>query len=68
MPVSNALEVLYNVSNLELAFGTDLTRTGIFRATEACVRAALAHPAVTTRFAAPESTGHWSLTCVPHGR
>ena len=49
------MDVLYDVTNLGLAFGTELTRTGIFRATEGCVRAALTHPGVTPRFAAMES-------------
>jgi glycosyltransferase involved in cell wall biosynthesis len=49
------MDVLYEVTNLGLAFGTSLTRTGIYRATESFVRAALTHPGLRPRFAALES-------------
>ena len=49
------MKVLYDVTNLGLGFGTELTRTGIFRATEHLVRAVLASGAVEARFAAIES-------------
>ena len=49
------MDVLYDVTNLGLAFGTALTRTGIFRATESYVRAVLRHGEVRARFAAMES-------------
>ena len=49
------MDVLYDVANLGLAFGTELTRTGIFRATESYVRAVLRQAEVRARFAALES-------------
>ena len=51
----NPMDVLYEVTNLGLAFGTSLTRTGSYRATESFVRAALTHPGLRPRFAALES-------------
>ena len=35
---------MYEVANLGLSFGTALTRSGIFRATESFVMEAMAHP------------------------
>lgn len=49
------MDVLYDVTNLGLAFGTELTRTGIFRATEHFVRAIIRRPEVEARFAAMQS-------------
>jgi hypothetical protein len=46
------VDVLYDVANLGLSFGTELTRTGIFRATESIVQAVLANPDIDARFAA----------------
>jgi len=51
----NPIDVLYEVTNLGLSFGTSLTRTGIYRATESFVRAALTHPGLRPQFAALES-------------
>ena len=51
----DTMDVLYDVANLGLGFGTPLTRTGIFRATEAYARAALASALLAPRFAALES-------------
>ena len=57
------MDVLYDVTNLGLAFGTELTRTGIFRATESYVRAVLQDAEVHSRFAAMESyVGEVQLT------
>jgi glycosyltransferase involved in cell wall biosynthesis len=50
------VDVLYDVANLGLSFGTELTRTGIFRVTESLVNEVLAHPAINARFAA---LGSW---------
>ena len=50
-----ALEVLFDVGNLGLGFGTELTRTGIFRASVGLARAALADPRLAPWFAALES-------------
>ncbi|MGH7267663.1 MAG: glycosyltransferase family 4 protein, partial [Candidatus Rokuibacteriota bacterium] len=49
------MEVLLDVTNLGLSFGTHLTRTGIFRATERLVRQLFGHPEVTARVAALQS-------------
>lgn len=49
------MDVFYDVANLGIAFGTELTRTGIFRATESFVKEALSHPALNARFAAMDS-------------
>jgi glycosyltransferase involved in cell wall biosynthesis len=49
------MDVLYDVGNLGLSFGTELTRTGIFRVTESIVQAVLAHPDVNACFAALDS-------------
>ena len=49
------MDVMYEVANLGLSFGTALTRSGIFRATESFVMAALTHPNVDARFVATDS-------------
>ena len=49
------MKVLLDVSNLGLAFGSGVTRTGIFRATEGLVRALMHRPDIEVRFAAFES-------------
>src|SRR5687768_15305691 len=46
------LNVLFDVTNLGLTFGSELTRTGIFRASDRFVREALRHPELVLRFAA----------------
>jgi glycosyltransferase involved in cell wall biosynthesis len=46
---------MYEVGNLGLAFGTALTRSGIFRVTESFVMEALTHPRVNARFVATDS-------------
>ena len=46
------LNVLYDVTNLGLTFGSELTRTGIFRASDRFIREALCHPELVLRFAA----------------
>ena len=46
------LSVLFDVTNLGLTFGSEFTRTGIFRASDQFVREALHHPDLLTRFAA----------------
>ena len=49
------MNVLYDVGNLGLAFGTALTRSGIFRVTEHFAREALAHPEIRACFSATDS-------------
>jgi glycosyltransferase involved in cell wall biosynthesis len=49
------MDVIYEVANLGLAFGTALTRSGIFRVTESFVMEALTHPGVNARFVATDS-------------
>ena len=49
------MNVLYDVGNLGLAFGTALTRSGIFRVTEYFAMEALAHPDIRAHFAATDS-------------
>ena len=49
------MDVMYEVANLGLAFGTALTRSGIFRVTESFVMEALAHPDVDARFVATDT-------------
>jgi glycosyltransferase involved in cell wall biosynthesis len=49
------MNVLYDAANLGLSFGSGLTRTGIFRATESFVREVLARPDIESWFAAPLS-------------
>ena len=49
------MDVLYDVGNLGLAFGTELTRSGIFRATESFAAEALVHPGIHARFTATDS-------------
>ena len=49
------MDVMYEVANLGLSFGTALTRSGIFRATESFVMEAMAHPGVNARFVATDS-------------
>jgi glycosyltransferase involved in cell wall biosynthesis len=49
------MEVLFDVTNLGLSFGTPLTRTGLFRATAGFAREVLGHPEVTARFAGLQS-------------
>jgi len=51
----SVLDVLFDVTNLGLTFGSELTRTGIFRATDAFAREALGHPELALRFAAMHS-------------
>src|SRR5262249_44911396 len=51
----SVLDVLFDVTNLGLTFGSELTRTGIFRATDAFVREALGHPELALQFAAMHS-------------
>ena len=46
---------MYEVGNLGLAFGTALTRSGIFRVTESIVMEALTHPNINARFGATDS-------------
>jgi glycosyltransferase involved in cell wall biosynthesis len=46
---------MYEVGNLGLAFGTALTRSGIFRLTESFVSEVLTHPHVDARFVATDS-------------
>jgi glycosyltransferase involved in cell wall biosynthesis len=49
------LNVLFDVTNLGLTFGSELTRTGIFRTSDRFVREALRHPELVLRFAAMHS-------------
>jgi hypothetical protein len=49
------MDVLYDVTHLGRVFDTELTRTGIFRATEHFVRAVIRRPEVKARFAAMQS-------------
>ena len=49
------MDVMYEVANLGLSFGTALTRSGIFRVTESFVMEALTHPDVNARFVATDS-------------
>ena len=49
------MDVIYEVANLGLSFGTTLTRSGIFRVTEAFVMEVLTHPGVNARFVATDS-------------
>jgi hypothetical protein len=49
------VDVLYDVANLGMSFGTELTRTGIFRVTESFVNEVLAHPEIHARFVAMDS-------------
>jgi glycosyltransferase involved in cell wall biosynthesis len=49
------VDVLYDVGNLGMSFGTDVTRTGIFRVTESLVHEILKHRAINARFAAMDS-------------
>jgi len=49
------VDVMYEVANLGLSFGTALTRSGIFRVTESFVMEVLAHPDVNARFVASDS-------------
>jgi len=49
------VDVMYEVANLGLGFGTALTRSGIFRVTESIVTEALVHPDIDARFIATES-------------
>lgn len=49
------MDVMYEVANLGLSFGTALTRSGIFRVTESFVTEALARPSVNARFVATDS-------------
>ena len=49
------MNVLYDVGNLGLAFGTALTRSGIFRVTESFAMEAMAHPDIRARFTATDS-------------
>jgi glycosyltransferase involved in cell wall biosynthesis len=49
------LNVLFDVTNLGLTFGSELTRTGIFRASDQLVREALRRPELLARFAAMQS-------------
>ena len=49
------MDVMYEVANLGLSFGTALTRSGIFRVTESFVTEALTHPDVNARFVATDS-------------
>ena len=49
------MNVLFDVMNLGLTFDSELTRTGIFRASDRFVREALGHPALVVRFAAMHS-------------
>ena len=49
------MDVMYEVANLGLSFGTALTRSGIFRVTESFVREALTHPSIDARFVATDS-------------
>jgi glycosyltransferase involved in cell wall biosynthesis len=46
------MNILLDVTNLALTFGSQLTRTGIFRASDRFVREALLHPDLVLRFAA----------------
>jgi glycosyltransferase involved in cell wall biosynthesis len=50
-----SVEVMYEVANLGLSFGTALTRSGIFRVTESFVMEVLADPDVNARFVASDS-------------
>jgi glycosyltransferase involved in cell wall biosynthesis len=49
------VDVIYEVANLGLSFGTALTRSGIFRVTESFVMEVLAHPDANARFVATDS-------------
>ena len=49
------MNVVYEVANLGLSFGTPLTRSGIFRVTEAFVTEASTRPNVNVRFVATDS-------------
>jgi glycosyltransferase involved in cell wall biosynthesis len=49
------MDVMFEVANLGLSFGTALTRSGIFRVTESFAMEALAHPDVNARFVATDS-------------
>jgi glycosyltransferase involved in cell wall biosynthesis len=49
------VNVVYEVANLGLSFGTALTRSGIFRVTEAFIGEALTRPNVDARFVATDS-------------
>ena len=49
------MDVMYEVANLGLSFGTALTRSGIFRVTESFVMEALTRPNVNARFVATDS-------------
>ena len=49
------MNVVYEVANLGLSFGTALTRSGIFRVTESFVNEALTRPNVNARFVATDS-------------
>ena len=49
------MNVVYEVGNLGLSFGTALTRSGIFRVTESFVTEALNAPNVDARFVATDS-------------
>lgn len=49
------MDVIYDVANLGLAFGTALTRSGIFRATESFVTEVLTHRTINPRFVATDS-------------
>jgi len=50
-----SVDVMYEVANLGLSFGTALTRSGIFRVTESFVMEVLAHPDVNACFVASDS-------------
>lgn len=49
------MNVVYEVANLGLSFGTALTRSGIFRATQSFIAAARSRPDVNVRFVATDS-------------
>ncbi len=62
------MDVLYDVANLGMSFGTELTRTGIFRVTESFVNEVLAHPDINARFAAMLSANARRIASVEAGK